>query len=465
MKTSPGPIRARRLTAAALIVLALLLLVGVSEAGLFDRFRKTDKTETETETKEEAEESYDYDAGAETPPGRWRTAREWEQQKELTDEQRDELSRIGAIGYLGAVNPAPAASGVTVHDKSRAYQGYNFYTSGHLPGAVLMDMEGNVLHEWRLEFQDAWPDCPEDIYRADLEFTPKRMRNPDFWFRARLLENGSVISLFEDLGIFQVDSRSQLQWKLQGRFHHDFDIRDDGVVYALVRRPTEYGLFGRGEMIYDDGIALIGPDGLIGITSIINCIIDSPYVDLLYRMKRKGDLLHTNTLEILDGRLASRLPAFKKGNILISLRESCTIAVIDLEAEKVVWALDGMWVEQHHPTVLDNGNIMIFDNRGNYGKSEILEFDPVTQEVEWEYKGDGTFFSRQCGANQRLPNGNTLITESDYGRAFEITPAGDIVWEFVNPARGGENNELIATILDVVRIPPDFPLDWLGNAE
>ena len=34
---------------------------------------------------------------------------------------------------------------------------------------------------------------------------------------------------------------------------------------------------------------------------------------------------------------------------------------------------------------------------------------------------------------ERLPNGNTLITESDKGRAFEVTHAGEVVWEFWNP--------------------------------
>ena len=37
------------------------------------------------------------------------------------------------------------------------------------------------------------------------------------------------------------------------------------------------------------------------------------------------------------------------------------------------------------------------------------------------------------GAAQRLPNGNTLITESERGRVFEVTPQKEIVWEFWNP--------------------------------
>jgi hypothetical protein len=34
---------------------------------------------------------------------------------------------------------------------------------------------------------------------------------------------------------------------------------------------------------------------------------------------------------------------------------------------------------------------------------------------------------------QRLLNGNTLITESSFGRFFEVTREGAIVWEYVTP--------------------------------
>ena len=43
------------------------------------------------------------------------------------------------------------------------------------------------------------------------------------------------------------------------------------------------------------------------------------------------------------------------------------------------------------------------------------------------------FFSKSRGSVQRLPNGNTLITESDKGYVFEVTPKKEIVWRFANP--------------------------------
>jgi len=93
----------------------------------------------------------------------------------------------------------------------------------------------------------------------------------------------------------------------------------------------------------------------------------------------------------------------------------------------------------------------------------VLEFDPAEPEaLAWEYAGsdERPFFSATCGAAERLPNGNTLVTESDAGRAFEVTPAKEIVWEFVNPFRAGDDDEFVATLFEMVRLPADFPVDW-----
>jgi hypothetical protein len=110
------------------------------------------------------------------------------------------------------------------------------------------------------------------------------------------------------------------------------------------------------------------------------------------------------------------------------------------------------------------GNILVFDNGGlagyglllpglapEYGTypaavrdySRIIEFDPITLEKVWEYKCteertvkngelERKFYSRLISSAQRLPNGNTMITEGQSGRVFEVTDDGKIVWEFIN---------------------------------
>ena len=134
-----------------------------------------------------------------------------------------------------------------------------------------------------------------------------------------------------------------------------------------------------------------------------------------------------------------------------------------MDQEAVVWAMAGMWKRQHDPEFLDNGNILLFDNLGHGGFSKVIEFDPLTQAISWAYEGNAAndFRSTVLGASQRLSNGNTLITESTRGRAFEVTPDGTIVWDFVNPERSGDDGQLIAVLCEMLRLDPDFPLDWL----
>ncbi len=43
----------------------------------------------------------------------------------------------------------------------------------------------------------------------------------------------------------------------------------------------------------------------------------------------------------------------------------------------------------------------------------------------------GSFFTPFSGGAQRLPNGNTLVTESAFGRLFEVDQTGQVRWEYV----------------------------------
>ena len=65
----------------------------------------------------------------------------------------------------------------------------------------------------------------------------------------------------------------------------------------------------------------------------------------------------------------------------------------------------------------------------------MVEVDPLRREIVWEYRApeQDSFYTGTRGANQRLANGNTLITESDNGRVFEVDGEGRIVWELRNP--------------------------------
>ena len=108
---------------------------------------------------------------------------------------------------------------------------------------------------------------------------------------------------------------------------------------------------------------------------------------------------------------------------------------------------------------------MVFDNHWMPEGSRVAIFDPIDGSLVWEYVGtpERPFYSRTCGTSRRLANGNILITESDGGRAFEVTREKEVVWEFYNPHRAGENDEYIATLFELVRLPTGFGADWLDD--
>ena len=175
-----------------------------------------------------------------------------------------------------------------------------------------------------------------------------------------------------------------------------------------------------------------------------------------------ADPLHVNTVKVLTPEMAAALPGTKAGQVLLSLRNIGAVIVVDPETETTVWALRGPWYGQHDPDILPNGNMLIFDNVGNFlmpnGKSRVLEIDPRTAGIVWSYVGtrDKPFDSDIRADQQRLANGNTLINESNGGRMFEVTPAGEIVWEFVNPIRRGDDDEWIPIIAGAAHVEADF---------
>ena len=98
------------------------------------------------------------------------------------------------------------------------------------------------------------------------------------------------------------------------------------------------------------------------------------------------------------------------------------------------------------------GNILVFDNGGSSGYglfgnpnrfrfySKVIEFNPITLDIVWEYQSKKgfsflpgefhKFFTPVLGSAQRLPNGNTLISEGLSRRVFEVTPENEVVWEY-----------------------------------
>ena len=381
--------------------------------------------------------------------GRWRRFRTHTGDAGITREQKEMMERLEAIGYAQGTQSAREQQGVTIHDASRAFPGLNLYTSGHAPEAVLMDMDGRVLHTWTRAFRDVWPDYP---IQDSIEGT-------QFWRRVHLLPDGSLLAIHEGLGIVKLDRDSNVVWENPNRAHHDLQVMDDGTIYVLTREARIIEALDPQRPAMDEAVVVLSADGKeLRRVSLVDCFMNSPsYADFWEKSRKTGgEMFHSNAVRVLDGSLASKVEAFTAGRVLVSIRFLSALVVVDLEAAEVVWAVKGEFAEQHDPDILDDGHILLFDNAGMLGRSRVLEIDVETLETVWQYGvGRGEpMYTKNCGTNQRLANGNTLVTESENGRAIEVTPRGQIVWEYINPERAGPHGTLIATLFEVERLDP-----------
>ena len=192
----------------------------------------------------------------------------------------------------------------------------------------------------------------------------------------------------------------------------------------------------------DNPILRIEPDGSLGRSlSLLDGLKSRegacPFRPPVESHPGKADPLHINSIEWVQRPGAD----FRDGGsarplMLLCMRHQDCVYLVDWETGDVVWdwgrgELDG----PHDATLLANGNVLIFDNGMVRGWSRVVEVDRHSNEIVWEYPGatGEPFFTRGRGGSQRLPNGNTLIAESNEGRAFEVSQSGKIVWEFFNP--------------------------------
>jgi hypothetical protein len=100
--------------------------------------------------------------------------------------------------------------------------------------------------------------------------------------------------------------------------------------------------------------------------------------------------------------------------------------------------------------------------------SRVLEIDPVTLEIVWQYTpveaghamptDANRFYSPFISGVQRLPNGNSLITEGSGGRIIEVTADHHIVWEYINPHFGNQGKS------NMVYRAYRLPYEWAPRA-
>lgn len=328
-------------------------------------------------------------------------------------------------------------------NKTKAFNGYTLISHRGSTKVHLINMAGRIIHKWDIPFHHVWSDPPH-INRIGRELP--------FIETAHLFPNGDLIVQYTGIGdtpygygLAKVTRNGEVLWSYAQNAHHDFYVDKDNFVYALTQEIIYTPIQGLETLEYPmlvDYIVKLSPEGKeLERISIMEAILHSEFALTLFKKQknyksRKWDYLHTNTVRKLESSMANNFPQFKAGQLLVSIRNLGAVAVIDPKNRKVIWLYTGPWIWQHDANFLENGNILLMDNRGhhakNSGRLRVIEFNPHTLETTWQYTDspNDKLKSLIYGRTQRLPNGNTLAVVAAQRRILEITPNGKIAWDF-----------------------------------
>lgn len=361
-------------------------------------------------------------------------------------------------------------TGVMKNVQGKTFDGYTLFApTVRSTETYLINMDGDVVHKWNSKY-------PPGLYAVLLP-------NGNL-LRAASLNNEQPVKIGGAGGMLQeMDWNGNVVWEYRMISpdeiqHHCFDRMPNGNTLILGwERKTPQQLMEKGrkpgtwpektvikrQEVKDFWIDFVREVDKNGKTvwewhAWDHLGTGPDQLDINYRLPEpvgagydSFDWSHFNTLEYL--------PATDQ--ILLNSRNLSEIYIVDRKTGKIVqrwgnpsaygkgekpsWYDDGSQqiFGSHCATMLPNGNIQIFDNgseRPEGNRSRVVEVDLKSGKIVWEYasKMPNSFFSYRQGAAQRLPNNNVLVTSTHNGHLFEVTPQGEVVWEFVNPISFGK---------------------------
>ena len=361
-----------------------------------------------------------------------------------------DLDALRALGYLDYADVSnDDQNGLSFIDISRSSPGLTLMASRPNRMADLVNHEGEIVHTWS---------------STDTEGR---------WVRARLLEGGDLLVVGKGADgpgearyLQRIHPSGEELWRRPMAIHHEVAAGPSGgwLTLELVYRQIEE--IHASVPIRDDRILFLNAEGQrVRSFSLFDSLLASgvqispvdPYEGDSGLML---DIFHSNSLFWMDTVIpriegVASHPIYQPQGVLICIRHQNMVAIIDSVRGDVrwVWGTDEL-SGPHDATLLDSGNVLIFDNGLGRNQSRVVEVDPRTSQIVWEYEAPNPtdFYSASRGSAQRLPNGNTLIAESDEGHAFEVTPDGDVVWDYYSHRRSARDGGR-ATIIRAIRYP------------
>ncbi|QBF30551.1 arylsulfotransferase family protein [Thalassococcus sp. S3] len=344
---------------------------------------------------------------------------------ELRTNWRNDFGLQPTRHLVEPIAPRPEGEdGFTLHRDGDAQPGYILITGlnpdpdGTFHMVTLYDGTGQQVHQWPIRYDQIDPEGkkPQNVMLHGME----------------VFEDGSIVATFDSgSAITRLDPCGEQIWTRIGNFHHSIARDGQGAIVTwqderVVWLDETTGEEMRGLDLHTDIIpAGDGAQrGYFDLRTVTQNKLETP-------LRYLEDPFHPNDAEPLTPDLADVFPMFEVGDVMISLRELNMIAVVDPDTGLMRWWQHGPWMKQHDPDFEPDGTISVYDNATGTGASKIWSVDPSTRELRTLFSGseDVPFYSWQRGKHQLLENGNILLVEPEHGRALEVAPDGQPVWE------------------------------------
>ncbi len=317
--------------------------------------------------------------------------------------------------------------------------------------AWVMERDGTVLHSWQYD--------PSALFDQDklAGFTGKREAGNIYVQGVDLDPEGHLVVTFQARNMFpyqvavaRFDWDGRLDWIRIDGSHHWPTVGPDGRVYVPMARidkddatvaGTKQKLQCKYGAVFQEGVRVLSPEGAVLHEFWMDDVVrDSDAQGLAYAVRDDCDPYHVNGIALLNAAAAARLPGARKGDLLVSLRSSSSLVVLDQESGLIKHQIAGPMVAQHSPRVLPDGDVAVFDNLGGIDTAKgtrVLKLDIVTGAPTTLFPRDpdapgGDLFSEAQGDVTFSADGKrALVAETLGGRIFEFdTATGVPIWSY-----------------------------------
>ncbi len=328
----------------------------------------------------------------------------------------------------------------------------------------------NQLNDWTVIFTSHFPMTQEQAVAAGADPSVQWESFPD--------------------GVVEVDMNGNVVWEWWSLDHVIQDRNPDWPNYGvLAEHPERFDLnWGpglRGDFIHQNALDY-------------NRELDQ----IIVNNDRMGEFYiidHGGTFVTGDFEASKALAAGPKGDILYrwgnpAVYDSGEPASYDSdrdvtsEGDRMLFHHhDTQWIKEGLPGA---GNILMFENgsrRAGSHRSELIEVNPYdgtypsagylpeteaggpAEQVVWNFTSvqSNSFLSQNISGVQRLANGNTLGFAGRHGHAFQVTPDGEVVWEYIVPiVRGTAPDAALEDVYKTVLSDTDdnriFTATWIA---